>query len=318
MKTKSLKRCNVVYTLKDYSKPLMQLMTNDLNEYNMRLLTTKCLNTAVLLIILLLGKKAIRMADYCDSKKTIERHTSPNSSNINNLNLMSSLEKELLIVQHKKRYLFYLLITDAYFPREGGGEDGFFPGHVIVIEKFPSKPNPFYYLYQSYINQYTLHGHFAKSNDSVKYTFAQMIKFVENLKHILTAETWDHQSVKYWKQFTFVDTSTLLGCMSKNKFFLCYQKTVIDECTQNVQKYVVKKLKELDKNKHHHDAIYGDSTKYDDREKPLTNGEMKYNLEQLLLHFVVPRLPNMPTPPPTITPTITPPPTILPVPVPLV
>jgi hypothetical protein len=38
----------------------------------------------------------------------------------------------------------------------------FFPGHVFILEKIPSKDEPYFYFYQSYINNYDLKDHIKK------------------------------------------------------------------------------------------------------------------------------------------------------------
>ena len=277
------KRCDVVYTLKNYVKPLMQLMTNDVTDYNMRLLTTKCLNTSVMIIILMLGPKAQKMADYCDTYKTIARHEKTDGTRDDNIQIVDALTKDMLNTKNvRTRYLYYILITDAWFIKENQ-EKSFFPGHVVVIEKFPGS-SPYFYLYQSYINQYSLHGHFEKSNNSVKYTVSEMKKFLCDLKSTFTKTTWDDDTSTFWKRFTFVDTDALKGFKTQGqKFYLCYQRAPIKECNKNIMKYVATKLKKLNKGTIQPDAIYGDASKYEMNENPLTNIQMKAHLEKLAL-----------------------------------
>lgn len=283
------KKCDVVYALKNYVKPLMQLMTNDILSYNMSLITTKCLNTSVLLLVLLLGKDAIKIADQCNSNLTKQIHKErlkqPEQQSYNVIYLRK-LETELLSKITSTRYIFYILMTDSYFIDTNGNATGFFPGHVILIEKFPGKNNndkPYYYLYQSYIYQYTLHGHFEKSpNKSIKYTYKQMQDFIGNLNYIMKNDTWDDKSIEFWQQFTHVNTEKLKGTHSKNQFFLCYRKAKMTQCANNVKTYVSSKLEELNTSSKSLDDIYGDSSRYDMSEGPLTNGQMKESLQNLM------------------------------------
>ena len=278
-------RCDIVFTIKDYIKPLMQIMTNDLKDYNMRLLTTKCLNTSVLLIILLLGEKAKQMADYCDSVLTTDRHTKINSENPDknyNITLLNELRADILMPE-STRCLYYILLTDANFTDLQGEDTGFFPGHVIVIEKFPRKTKPYYYLYQSYINEYNLHGHFEKTGGkSVKYSYKKMANFMIQLNYIITSETWTKTSEKYWREFTYVSTNQLIGTKSGNKIFMCYKKSPITECAKNVKDFVASKLQQLTMLDHSKlNDIYGDESIYETSEKPLSNIEIKEYLEKL-------------------------------------
>ena len=201
------KRCDVVFTLKNYIKPLMQLLTNDIPSYNMQLLTTKCLNKAVFLVIMLIGSKAIKMADFCDTHATIKRH---NEKNDDNATILTKLEKDLLKKNIEHRLIYYVLLTYAHFPQKESSV--YFPGHVVVIEKTPGEgsDNPTYFSYQSYINEYDLAGHFEKSKGSIKYTYSKMMKFIKDLRSIVLSKTWTLESSRKWKQFTFVDTNNLL------------------------------------------------------------------------------------------------------------
>ena len=68
-------RCDIGYILKNYVKPLMQTLSNDVKDYYLKLITTKCLNTAIMLGIFMIGyKKTKAIADYCDTKATRLRH----------------------------------------------------------------------------------------------------------------------------------------------------------------------------------------------------------------------------------------------------
>jgi hypothetical protein len=276
---KQSNRCDVVFTLKNYIKPLIQLLTNDLPDYNMQLLTTKCLNTAVFLVIMLIGSKAVKMVDFCDTHATIKRH---NDKIDDNETILKALEKDLLKKTVKSRLIYYILLTDAHFPHKDSSV--YFPGHVIVVEKIPGENNiPYFYLYQSYINEYDLAGHFEKSKGSIKYTYSKMVSFIKDLKTILLSKTWTLDITRKWKQFTFVDTNNLLDSESGNRFFICYKKDKAKSCSQSIKKHVSKKLREIKPLSHRSpNDVYGDSSKYDMNQNPLTNYQMKTSLENLL------------------------------------
>lgn len=65
--------CDIGYVIRGYVPALMQILTNELRDYNMQLLTTKCLNTAVIVWFLFLGKPKMNEAAYCDSSDTQTR-----------------------------------------------------------------------------------------------------------------------------------------------------------------------------------------------------------------------------------------------------
>lgn len=271
------KPCDVVYIIKDFIKPLMQLLTNDIKDYYMRLLTTKCLNSSVSISFFLLGyKKGIAMSNYCDTHLTRKRH---NDGIDNNLDIVNKLKKDVLNKRCKYRYLYYILMTDASFPMKDQ-QDKFFPGHVFLLEKIPGEPDPSFYFYQSYINEYDINGHYNKNNKTLKVSYKKTSELMDKLRYIITNEIWDEKCVKYWKEFTFVDTSqTLQGSSSGNKFFMCYRKTKATACLEHVKKYVNDKHRTVDLSKPH--DIYGDVSLYDADQKPLTNYEMHAQLNDL-------------------------------------
>jgi hypothetical protein len=232
-----------------------------------------------MLMYFMLGKEGIRMANYCDTVQTIQRHT----ENIDNNNtILASLRNDLLNKKCKKRYIYYLLLTDGYFKKKTD-EHAFFPGHVVVFEKVPViDGEPYYYMYQSYINQYDLAGHFRRSNNSIKMTHTQVQTYMNKLDYIMKAETWDSKTVKYWKDMTYVDTSSLQDTFCRNRFYICYKRATAKGCLENIKKYTKQKLHNLRKSTGAPMHIYGDMNKYDSSVQPLTNHEMKQSLEGLL------------------------------------
>jgi hypothetical protein len=266
------------YLLKDHIKPIMQCLSNDLQDWYMRLLTTKCLNNAVTLTYLMLGPRGMRLADACDSHKVQERHKAKEESNPE---IIEALKKKMLHKVCKYRQLYYILMTDAEFNHPDGVKRHF-PGHVFVIEKIPNKPFPKYYFHQSYINQYDYKGHIQRNNNSLAMTYAQIEAMLAHIHYVLMSPTWDENSVKYWKTITFVDTSKLLGAESGGKMFLCFRKARTTDCVGTLDKYITKKLIGISKHKLSQlDDIYGDKTKYDSDQNPLTVREMQKSLQDL-------------------------------------
>ena len=66
------KYCDLGYVIKDHVKLLMQLLTNDLPQFNFKLQSTKCLNTAIMLLQFLIGEKSQGIADACDTRAVIK------------------------------------------------------------------------------------------------------------------------------------------------------------------------------------------------------------------------------------------------------
>lgn len=276
---KNCRRCDIGYIIKNYVKPLMQTLTNDVREYYMRLLTTKCLNTAVMLSIFMLGKKkGIEIANYCDTEMTKKRH----GENLEtNTSIISNFKVDILDKKAQYRYLYYILLTDGKFPHANSSKDpAFFPGHVFILEKIPSKDEPYFYFYQSYINNYDLKDHIKKNNNSLKLSYEHTKNLLDNLEYILESEIWDSKCIEAWKSFTFADTSNMLNSQSKGNFFLCIRKAKVVDCLKHIEKYTINKIKDIDKvplnNK-----IYGDISLYDMSQKPLSVKQMSKKLHKL-------------------------------------
>lgn len=263
----------------NYTLPLMQCLTNDLRSWNFELLTTKCLNTAVMLMYFLKNNRGLFHARYCSSTKLTERRN-------NNIDVVNSLTASILSNRIKYRKIYYILMNDASFPRSTGGGSGFFPGHVFLLEKIPKsgkKKHPTYNVYQSYINKYDLLGHYEKNSKSLEYSYEQTEELMENLKYILTVGVWDEKCVEAWQKFTYVDTSDLLGCITKDYLYICYSYDDITHCIDGVYSYIKDKLDKTPDN----DEVYGNPNYYDNHEvKPLTNREMRIQLNEILNHIL--------------------------------
>lgn len=250
----SCKQCDLAYLLKDYVKPLIQLLTNDLQEYSMRLQTTKCLNTGVLIMLFMAGKKGLNTTMYCDNETVIDRHINGQDTN---LAVIRRMAKTILSQRFSNRQLYYVLISDGYFFR--GQEKVYFPGHVFIIEKFTGNNQPLFYLYQSYINEYDLQGHYKNNNDSLLISNEKVKQMISNLSYILTKGVWDVQCTKYWYDITKVNASQFEGCETRDKVFICFRGIQVKKCADNIVHYVKSKLKSIPNG----DDVYGNSSKYD-------------------------------------------------------
>lgn len=290
----SCRACDTGYIIKDHIKALMQCLTIDIPDYYMRLLTSKCLNLAILISFFMAGrKKAIEMGNYCDTHETTKRHQSGTFSKFNkdgkyntngNEYLINKLQSELLNKNIKHRYLYYILMTDAYLPVDNSTEQKFFCGHVMVVEKIPGHNGnlPFYYFYQAYINEYDFNGHVKRHKNTLKKSYEEMHIMLEQIKYILLNKTWDATSIKYWKDITFVDTTQLKDGKPADKIYLCYTRTKLTECVGYLHNYVKSHLKKISKLKiQDMNKIYGDESLFDKDQEPLTTYQIKTNFEQL-------------------------------------
>jgi hypothetical protein len=281
---KSCNRCDLGYIIKDYVKPLMQALTIDIPDYYMRLLTSKCLNTSVLIAFFMAGKdKALMMANYCDTRATAKRHQEGTD---NNKTIVEKLTKDVLYKRVEYRYLYYILMTDATLPMDDPNEKGkFFCGHVFIIEKIPGN-TPYYYFYQSYINEYDFKGYIKKHNNTLKKTYQEMEVMLNKIKYILLNKYWDSNSVKYWKDITYVDTTQLLNSKPSNNIFLCFKKIKLKQCVENISKYVKSKLEQISLlNYDSMNKTYGDPSLFDKDQNALSAKEIQSSFINLQNHI---------------------------------
>lgn len=273
-------RCDIGYIISNYITPLMQCLTNDIKDFNMQLLTTKCLNTAVMIMFFMLGSRGLQSANHCDSRAVIDRHTTGKDDNQEVLNKM---RKQILHKKCKHRYLYYILMNDHTFPYADGRPDAFFPGHVFILEKIPGDPLPMYYLYQSYINQYDLKGHLERNKNTLRLSYSEVQALMAKISYIVQRGEWDQTCVSYWKDFTFVDTSNILGSQTQGRLFICCATSKVRGCIENIERYVSKKVKHLESERMGNYAhVYGNATLYHKTQQPLSNLQMQVQLQQLL------------------------------------
>ena len=82
--------CNYLYIISKYIVSILQIMNVVFaDKYTNNLITTKCLNTAVMIIVLTLGDKKIPAIQYCDVSNTIHRHGLKQDDNLQIFNKMN-------------------------------------------------------------------------------------------------------------------------------------------------------------------------------------------------------------------------------------
>lgn len=278
----NIRRCskkrNIAHVIGPHIKPLMQLMSNDFPQYNMKLQTTKCLNTGIMLCLSLLGVKGLEMINYCDANTTTIRHKEGQDDNNQ---ILESLHKQLFSKRERKSQLYYILLTDGYFPTQTGSNK-YFPGHVILIEKhLDEKTNQHIYtLHQSYINEYDLQT-FAKTSKT-SFTREELEEQVfKGIRLALISPTWTASVVEAWKQLTNVDTSTFITSRSYQQFFICFRKYELSAHLKPLKKYIEKKLLHM-RSKHVLDnEVYGNKTLYDNPSDAFTNKHIQMHLRKL-------------------------------------
>ncbi len=280
-------RCDLGYIIKDHITPIIQIMTNELPEFNFRLQTTKCLNTAITLMMFFVGKKGLDIASYCDTRAVIKRHK---NNEDNNSVIMTKLKHQLLNKKEKARTIYYILLTDVHFPNTNHDNETvatstvYFPGHVFILEKLwdDIKTEHYFYFYQSYINQYTLQQH-IQYNNGLKISQEKVKHLIDNLDYVIHAKDWSADNVRKWREITFTNSSVFKDSKSSGNFFLCFQKAKSNICYKHLLTYLKKVLKKLESlPQGTENDVYGDVTLYDNESSPLTNKEMKEQVLSLI------------------------------------
>jgi len=308
--------CDIGYIIKDHIPAMMQLMTNHIRSYNMQLLTTKCLNTAVMMWYLFLGEQAdvMEAPEACDSKDVAEagirerkRCRTPAEwarSQSNPLAVIRRLNDALLEPQEAtrevedgrqvmKRTLFYVMLTSCKMrpgpervdPRSWSNPTMSFPGHVFVIEKVGGDRNR-YNVFQSYINQYTLSGH-STYNRSFAMSEQTIRGIMQGIQRMYSEPTWSSETTAFWNRFTHVDTREYEGYRFCENSFVCFRTADTSNCVRHLQTFLQKKLREMAgvlRSAPH--EVYGDASRYNNTDDEslhlLTNAEMREEIRTML------------------------------------
>jgi hypothetical protein len=281
--------CDIGYLIKDHIPAIMQVLTFELREYNMQLITTKCLNTAVMMMYLLLGADALRTTRYCDVHNVRGRFKK--GSDPPGPSIASSLKQAVL--GGTRRSLIYVMITDGRMERDPDAvpdagssprpakKHVYFPGHVFVIERLPRGT---YNLYQSYINHYDLFGHIERQS-SLSMGRSRMTEVVDGLEKMLNKRAWDRETSDMWVKLTNVPDSharQFEGYVIQDNLLPCFHEVFTDNCIEKLRDLVDRTLEQLSKKPPSSlDDVYGEEDMFDADAKPLTNRQIIDNLEVL-------------------------------------
>lgn len=281
----SCKQCDLGYIIKDHVKTLMQLFDDDLKEYNMQLITSKCLNTAVLIMYLFLGKYALHITNQCDVPTVENAYKEKDMSE----EQVAKFKRSVLNISSKTRQLYYVMMTDATLTHaDDNKKTTSFPGHVFVIEKIPRRnkqSKPYYYIYQSYINKYDFNGAVQRNRNSLKVSYEKLSHIVDDIEYVFTNGVWDQRVVKLWNELAFVDSTEFLNHVTRGSILFCYRMIKIKDCANVLRKLLANKLKDLKTNSKYTDnpsAIYNNVRSYYAEDKPLTVSEIIKELDIML------------------------------------
>jgi hypothetical protein len=253
--------CEVTQIIMKYLDSFVQLCSNRIENYNINMRTTKCLNTAVILTYLLSGKENILNIEYCDVQNIKDRYNKLENNEKKKIlskqilnNLKQDLEKK-----ENSRYFYYILITNNMMDKSDKLNDSkplqmHFPGHVFILDKYLDKnfcqnnnttnssKNIKYKIYQSYINKYDLKGYYRKNNNSMdlnKNYNMNINNLINGFENIILNEKqiWNEEAVNFWNKLTFVNTNNLINYKT-NQMYICYQKIEVKNCYKKILSYL--------------------------------------------------------------------------------
>lgn len=262
--------CSLGYIVARYVNPLMQCLTNDIQSINMQLLTTKCLNTAVMMMFFFIGHKALDRARTCDAAKLMNAYA---RGDIDTPKQVKKL-RSCMLRPSRQSCVYYVMINDGDI-KNAQGDVMYFPGHVVVIEKFQKGDTSemAYNVFQSYINRYDLKGYLDKSGNTFQYSYDDMKSLMDDIKYLFFVEYWDSRCVDIWMRFTKVDTKHYIGYAHRSVLSICFTEDLVTNCLDTIEAYVHAKLENTKLIRRPMD-VFGNEALYDARQKPLTNSEM--------------------------------------------
>lgn len=238
------KVCAILPVIRSHIQYLMPLLKNELNgEYALNN-ATKCLYTAVAVMTIYLGKSSLQQVAKCDvdyvnsfyaQMKKSARARNPASEFDPSPLFIKHCAQSLLTSSKTTRYLYYVMITNAYVTNPLTNKKVLFPGHVFVIEKYP---NGKYAIYQSYINEYDLNGHYDRNASSFSISHKALTQFFSALHNLYSVGTWTPEMSEQWEKFTHVPGAKFEGHVFKGASFFCYRKVPIKSCVGKLSKMI--------------------------------------------------------------------------------
>lgn len=286
----SCKPCDIVYILKDHVKALIQIMSNELDEYFMQLITTKCLNTAVTMMYIYMGHEALQHTRFCDVPNVIQRYDNQviaGSEYVKQRTIVAkSMQKSLLSCPKTNgRFLHYIMLTDCVMESSQNVGKLYFPGHVFVIEQVCNNGQSTYMIHQSYIQEYDLAGAIKRNNNSPLLSTSVVKSLLQEFDVFCSGRVWDKNAIKFWKQLTHVNVEAYEG-YSTEKIAMCYQCVRVKSCTnifiKLLKKHQIIIKDELGKDPSKKNVVYKETSSYANLETPFTYLELLKEIETML------------------------------------
>ena len=269
--------CGVAQVVATHLTAVMQLLSNDpnLKDYNFEMRSTKCLNTAVMMMYLMLGRSAIEKADKCNSSEIANinwevkrRHGINIDTQVANKLIASLLRKDQ--DQTPSNELYYVLMSHTAMKFPSGTppsgtpqnaeeeESVMFPGHVFVLERnVDSNGNRSYNMYQSYLEHYDFAQHIdgkrdssqqqqvarsvrdninvQKKPDGAKIDEADLETHMKVIANGFAKQTWEQEDSDTWSAFTHSKNPEKFNGRDRSGIHICYQVVNVEQCSDQLR-----------------------------------------------------------------------------------
>lgn len=223
--------CDVAYLIKDHLPAIFQLMNKEVPSYHIQLQTTKCLNTAVIMLYLFAGESALDATAFCDVPNVRKRATTAEYSD----NVWLDMRAQLLAEPRPDlpRMLFYVMLTNGDLPSKSDpAKKLMFPGHVFVLERLHGGRR--FNMYQSYIGHYDMSGQIDLAKSLGKSREA-MTTVVDCLGRVVRKDVWDEEATRDWKEVSLVDESRFMGHLVRGNICLCFRTVTTNSCVDHLR-----------------------------------------------------------------------------------
>lgn len=288
--------CGIACLIKRHLTAVMQLLTNTVKQYGMAMRTTKCLNTAVMMMYLMLGETlALPATKACDCDVVRERKgTDPIASEIAEELVLSVLRDS--DVKGASPELHYVMLTDGKMPRDTNASNAsnaskstssaYFPGHVFVIER--SGDGRAFRLYQSYIGRYDLATHMSERQDA-RISRERLGMVLSKLSTAMSKRTWTPECSEAWSEMTHVPlehSRQFEGFVREGVILMCHRRVKLHATSDALHRLAASALAALPLGPQPESveaAPWGDTSLYtatgeEGVPRPLTVAEMRVEL----------------------------------------
>jgi hypothetical protein len=200
------------------------------------MVVTKCLNTAVFMVFILVGKTGVDRIRACNAD--VVTRLARNESVPPPMRALRALRDAVL--GSGEPAVFFVMLTNAALLRHSAAKDGSepesvpFPGHVFVIERHIGGK---YSVFQSYINQYDLSQHLTRHPEKLGMDRTAITHILEGLVDMLDRDVWTRGTSQFWKSFTGasdVHCRNFEGFSTRGRVLSCFRELPAAECNNHL------------------------------------------------------------------------------------